>query len=211
MLTTLCIAYESHGRTHLPGITRRNTCVYGKETTLRLLSIVPSGVVTRGVHAPKGRKRHHNIVGNNDHENLPAYYRYYYLLLYTSIIKKKRLLTLLAPHSHMWGQSTLTVSSLSPKREWGPKRVKIVFATAKRVLPLHSEKNTRYYWKNIFTSSREQTNAHRRQQLIGVRCTSGALFSKHVRSCMKHIYFFWVQLPHPCTLAANGPCPGSEV
>ena len=33
-------------------------------------------------------------------------------------------LTLLEPHSHMWGQFTLNISSLSPKRDWGPKRVK---------------------------------------------------------------------------------------
>ena len=33
-------------------------------------------------------------------------------------------LTPLAPHSHMWGQSTLIISSLSQKRDWGPKRVK---------------------------------------------------------------------------------------
>ena len=32
-------------------------------------------------------------------------------------------LTPLAPHSHMWGQFTLIISSLSPKRDWGPKRV----------------------------------------------------------------------------------------
>ena len=35
-------------------------------------------------------------------------------------------LTLLAPQSHIWGQSTQTISSLSPKRDWGPKRVKYV-------------------------------------------------------------------------------------
>ena len=34
-----------------------------------------------------------------------------------------RVLTLLSPHSHMWGQSTQTVSGLSPKRDWDPKRV----------------------------------------------------------------------------------------
>ena len=33
-------------------------------------------------------------------------------------------LTLLEPHSHIWGQNTLIISSLSPKRDWGPKRVK---------------------------------------------------------------------------------------
>ena len=33
------------------------------------------------------------------------------------------LLTPLAPYSHMWGQHTLIISSLSPKRNWGPKRV----------------------------------------------------------------------------------------
>ena len=32
-------------------------------------------------------------------------------------------LTPLAPYSHMWGQHTLIISSLSPKRNWGPKRV----------------------------------------------------------------------------------------
>ena len=32
-------------------------------------------------------------------------------------------LTLLEPHSHMWGQDALIISSLSPKRDWGPKRV----------------------------------------------------------------------------------------
>ena len=34
-------------------------------------------------------------------------------------------LTLLEPHSHIWGQFTLNISSLSPKRDWGPKRVKV--------------------------------------------------------------------------------------
>ena len=43
-------------------------------------------------------------------------------------------LTLLAPHSHMWGQITLTVSSLSPKREWGPKRVNSRISYLVRVL-----------------------------------------------------------------------------
>ena len=33
-------------------------------------------------------------------------------------------LTPLAPHSHMWGQSTLITRSLPPKRDCGPKRVK---------------------------------------------------------------------------------------
>ena len=33
-------------------------------------------------------------------------------------------ITLLEPHSHMWGQNTLIISSLSPKRDCGPKRVK---------------------------------------------------------------------------------------
>ena len=32
-------------------------------------------------------------------------------------------LTLLEPHSHMWGQNILIISSLSPKRDWGPERV----------------------------------------------------------------------------------------
>ena len=32
------------------------------------------------------------------------------------------MLTLLALHSHVWGQSTQTISSLPPKRDWGPKR-----------------------------------------------------------------------------------------
>ena len=36
-------------------------------------------------------------------------------------------LTLLDPHSHMWGQNTLIISSLSPERDWGPKRVKPFF------------------------------------------------------------------------------------
>ena len=31
----------------------------------------------------------------------------------------------LEPHSHKWGQITLNISSLSPKRDWGPKRVKL--------------------------------------------------------------------------------------
>ena len=35
----------------------------------------------------------------------------------------KPFLTLLEPHSHMWGQNAL-ICSLSPKRDWGPKRVK---------------------------------------------------------------------------------------
>ena len=35
------------------------------------------------------------------------------------------LLTPLAPHSHMWGQSTLIISSVSPKRDRGPKRVAV--------------------------------------------------------------------------------------
>ena len=34
-----------------------------------------------------------------------------------------KILTLLEPHSHMWGQSTLIIRNLSPKRDWGPKRV----------------------------------------------------------------------------------------
>ena len=38
-------------------------------------------------------------------------------------------LTPLAPHSHMWGQSTLSISSLSPKRDWGPKRVNPPYIT----------------------------------------------------------------------------------
>ena len=33
-------------------------------------------------------------------------------------------LTPLAPHSYIGGQSTIVISSLSPKRDWGPKRVK---------------------------------------------------------------------------------------
>ena len=32
-------------------------------------------------------------------------------------------LNLLAPHSHMWGQSTQNISGSSPKRDWGPRRV----------------------------------------------------------------------------------------
>ena len=32
------------------------------------------------------------------------------------------MLTLVEPHSHMWGRSTLIISGLSPKRDWGPKR-----------------------------------------------------------------------------------------
>ena len=32
-------------------------------------------------------------------------------------------LTFLAPQSHMWRQITQIMSSLSPKRDWGPKRV----------------------------------------------------------------------------------------
>ena len=39
----------------------------------------------------------------------------------------KILLTLLEPHYHMWGQFTLNKSSLSPKRDWGPKGVKRAF------------------------------------------------------------------------------------
>ena len=35
------------------------------------------------------------------------------------------MLTPLAPHSHTWGQRTLNLSSLPPKRDWGPKRVNI--------------------------------------------------------------------------------------
>ena len=35
----------------------------------------------------------------------------------------RAVLTLLEPHSHIWGQNTLIISSLSPKRDWGPKRV----------------------------------------------------------------------------------------
>ena len=31
-------------------------------------------------------------------------------------------LTLLEPHSHKWGQNTQITSSLSPRRDWGPKR-----------------------------------------------------------------------------------------
>ena len=37
---------------------------------------------------------------------------------------KRALLTLLEPHSHMWGHFSLNIGSLSPKRDWGPKRVK---------------------------------------------------------------------------------------
>ena len=33
---------------------------------------------------------------------------------------------LLAPHSHKWGQNTQTIGSLSPKRDWGPKK-KVIF------------------------------------------------------------------------------------
>ena len=33
-------------------------------------------------------------------------------------------LTLLAPHSHMWGKITQTIRGLSPKRDRRPKRVK---------------------------------------------------------------------------------------
>ena len=40
-------------------------------------------------------------------------------------------LTLLEPHSHMWGQNTLTISSLSPKRDWGRD---IRFGMASRIL-----------------------------------------------------------------------------
>ena len=36
----------------------------------------------------------------------------------------KRVLTLLEPQSHMWGQTTLISSSLSPKRDCGSKGVK---------------------------------------------------------------------------------------
>ena len=47
-------------------------------------------------------------------------------------------LTLLEPHSHVWGQNPLIMSSLSPKRDWGPKRVKIdsvlVFSTLVRTV-----------------------------------------------------------------------------
>ena len=32
--------------------------------------------------------------------------------------------SLLEPHTHMWGQNTLIISSVSPKRDWGPQRVK---------------------------------------------------------------------------------------
>ena len=31
---------------------------------------------------------------------------------------------LLEPHSHLWGQNTINISSLFPKRDWGPQRVK---------------------------------------------------------------------------------------
>ena len=33
-------------------------------------------------------------------------------------------LTSLEPHSHIWGQNALIISSLSPKRDWGPKIIK---------------------------------------------------------------------------------------
>ena len=39
-----------------------------------------------------------------------------------------QLLTLLAPQSHMWGQSTQNIRSLPPKRDWGPKRVNTLYA-----------------------------------------------------------------------------------
>ena len=42
-------------------------------------------------------------------------------------------LTLLEPHFHTWGQNTLIKSTLSAKRDWGPKRVNVVnFSTLKR-------------------------------------------------------------------------------
>ena len=34
-------------------------------------------------------------------------------------------LSLLEPHSHMWVQNTLIISSLSPKRDWGPKIMRL--------------------------------------------------------------------------------------
>ena len=34
-------------------------------------------------------------------------------------------LTLLAPLSRMWGQSTQTISGFSPKRDWGPRKVNL--------------------------------------------------------------------------------------
>ena len=48
------------------------------------------------------------------------------------------MLTLLEPHSHMWGQTSLIISSLSPKRDWGPKRVNASYV---RTMVLKKKRN----------------------------------------------------------------------
>ena len=51
--------------------------------------------------------------------------------LLSPLVVDQRILPLLysaflAPQSRMWGQNTLILSSLSPKRDWGPKKVKSI-------------------------------------------------------------------------------------
>ena len=48
---------------------------------------------------------------------------------------KRSSLTPLEPHSHMWGQNTLIMSSLSPKRDWGSKRVKSTLISFRVAVP----------------------------------------------------------------------------
>ena len=42
----------------------------------------------------------------------------------------------------MWGQFTLNISSLSPKRDWGPKRVKVDIAKSCQPQPISQTKSS---------------------------------------------------------------------
>ena len=72
---------------------------------------------------------------------------------------------LLEPHSHMWGQNTLIISSLSPKRHWGPKRVnttgfwKFIFSDEKNVLYREDRRMSRC-WEKDETSPDTITGDH---------------------------------------------------